>query len=126
MSSFFSSSGMMTGINGITSAYKTIWNGNEIYINDKLKIIDNYSEIEITPDQLKSSFNDGKNVFAIIEALKQILIESNIISEEKFEEIYNDIQREYNEKINSYKVADALNGKSQPKQFNWDIDFKDL
>lgn len=126
MSSFFSSSGMITGINEITSAYKTIWNGDEIYVNDKLKIVDNYSEIEITPDQLKSSFNDGKNVFAIIEALKQILIESNIISEEKFEEIYNDIQREYSEKINSYKVADALNRKSQPKQFNWDINFEDL
>ena len=89
-----------------------------INIGKKINIEDKYGKVRITPHEFNSSFNDDKNIFAIIEVLKNILINKNIISEDEFDKIYNNIQSEYINKIESYKLADKLCEDNKRKTFD--------
>lgn len=89
-----------------------------INIRKKINIEDKYGKVQITPHEFNSSFNDDKNIFAIIEVLKNILINKNIISEDEFDKIYNNIQSEYTNKIESYKLADKLCEDNKRKTFD--------
>ena len=91
-----------------------------INIKKKINIEDRYGKVYITPHEFNSSFNNNKNIFAIIEAIKNILIDKNIISEDEFDKIYDNIQSEYINKIESYKLADKLCEDSKKKTFDMD------
>ena len=91
-----------------------------INIKKKINIEDRYGKVYITPHEFNSSFNNNKNIFAIIEAIKNILIDKNIISEDEFDKIYDNIQSEYMDKIESYKLADKLCEDSKKKTFDMD------
>ena len=92
-----------------------------INIKKRINIEDKYGKVYITPYEFNSSFNNNKNIFAIIEAIKNILIDKNIISEDEFDKIYDNIQSEYINKIESYKLADKLCEDNKKKTF--DIDY---
>lgn len=114
-------------ISGIFPAIHTYdsnstWFGGEIVAHREVTVSDKYGKIEITPHSVKTSFNDNKNLLAVIEVLKDILINNSIITEEDFENLYNEKQNEYEEKIDSYKVADKLIEESKPKRFDFDFD----
>ena len=91
-----------------------------INIKKKINIEDRYGKVYITPHEFNSSFNNNKNIFAIIEVIKNILIDKNIISEDEFDKIYDNIQSEYMDKIESYKLADKLCEDSKKKTFDMD------
>ena len=91
-----------------------------INIKKRINIEDKYSKVYITPHEFNSSFNNNKNIFAIIEVIKNILIDKNIISEDEFDKIYDNIQSEYIDKIESYKLADKLCEDNKKKTFDMD------
>ena len=91
-----------------------------INIKKKINIEDVYGKVYITPHEFNSSFNNNKNIFAIIEVIKNILIDKNIISEDEFDKIYDNIQSEYMDKIESYKLADKLCEDNKKKTFDMD------
>lgn len=105
-----------------TSLNSTLVDINRDIINIKIKINieDKYGKAYITPHEFNSSFNNNKNIFAIIEVIKNILIDKNIISEDEFDKIYDNIQSEYMDKIESYKLADKLCEDNKKKTFDMD------
>lgn len=69
---------------------------------------ENYGYTKVTKDGIFSDFEKDSNFIVIVKAIKDLLIEEKIISEEKFNEIYKRIEREREEEINKIRVADKL------------------
>ena len=67
-----------------------------------------YGYVKVTKDGIFSDFEKDSNFIVIVKAIKDLLIEEKIISEEKFNEIYKRIEREREEEINKIRVADKL------------------
>ena len=66
-----------------------------------------------------SDIEKDTNFLIMIKALKDLLIKENIITKEKFDEIYNSINEERQEIISANKVVDKLSEDEQSKKPNW-------
>ena len=66
-----------------------------------------------------SDIEKDTNFLIIIKALKDLLIKENIITKEKFDEIYNSINEERQEIISANKVVDKLSEDEPSKKPNW-------
>ena len=66
-----------------------------------------------------SDIEKDTNFLIMIKALKDLLIKENIITKEKFDEIYNSINEEREEIIAANKIADKLSEDEPSKKPNW-------
>ena len=66
-----------------------------------------------------SDIEKDTNFLIMIKALKDLLIKENIITKEKFDEIYNSINEERQEIISANKVVDKLSEDEPSKKPNW-------
>ena len=66
-----------------------------------------------------SDIEKDTNFLIMIKALKDLLIKENIITKEKFDEIYNSINEEREEIISANKVVDKLSEDEPSKKPNW-------
>lgn len=66
-----------------------------------------------------SDIEEDTNFLIMIKALKDLLIKENIITKEKFDEIYNSINEERQEIISANKVVDKLSEDEPSKKPNW-------
>ena len=66
-----------------------------------------------------SDIEKDTNFLIMIKALKDLLIKENIITKEKFDEIYNSINEEREEIIAANKVADKFSEDEPSKKPNW-------
>ena len=66
-----------------------------------------------------SDIEKDTNFLIMIKALKDLLIKENIITKEKFDEIYNFINEERQEIISANKVVDKLSEDEPSKKPNW-------
>ena len=66
-----------------------------------------------------SDIEEDTNFLIMIKALKDLLIKENIITKEKFDEIYNFINEERQEIISANKVVDKLSEDEPSKKPNW-------
>ena len=66
-----------------------------------------------------SDIEKDTNFLIMIKALKDLLIKENIITKEKFDEIYNSINEERQEIISANKVVDKLSEDELSKKPNW-------
>ena len=66
-----------------------------------------------------SDIEKDTNFLIMIKALKDLLIKENIITKEKFDEIYNSINEERHEIISANKVVDKLSEDEPSKKPNW-------
>ena len=66
-----------------------------------------------------SDIEKDTNFLIMIKALKDLLIKENIITKEKFDEIYNSINEERQEIISANKVIDKLSEDEPSKKPNW-------
>ena len=66
-----------------------------------------------------SDIEKDTNFLIMIKALKDLLIKENIITKEKFNEIYNSINEERQEIISANKVVDKLSEDEPSKKPNW-------
>ena len=66
-----------------------------------------------------SDIEEDTNFLIMIKALKDLLIRENIITKEKFDEIYNSINEEREEIISANKVVDKLSEDEPSKKPNW-------
>ena len=66
-----------------------------------------------------SDIEKDTNFLIIIKALKDLLIKENIITKEKFDEIYNSINEEREEIIAANKIADKFSEDEPSKKPNW-------
>ena len=66
-----------------------------------------------------SDIEKDTNFLIMIKALKDLLIKENIITKEKFDEIYNSINEEREEIIAANKIADKFSEDEPSKKPNW-------
>ena len=66
-----------------------------------------------------SDIEKDTNFLIMIKALKDLLIKENIITKEKFDEIYNSINEEREEIIAANKIADKFLEDEPSKKSNW-------
>ena len=66
-----------------------------------------------------SDIEEDTNFLIMIKALKDLLIKENIITKEKFDEIYNSINEEREEIIAANKIADKFSEDEPSKKPNW-------
>ena len=66
-----------------------------------------------------SDIEKDTNFLIMIKALKDLLIKENIITKEKFDEIYNSINEEREEIIAANKVVDKFSEDESSKKPNW-------
>ena len=66
-----------------------------------------------------SDIEKDTNFLIMIKALKDLLIRENIITKEKFDEIYNSINEEREEIIAANKIADKFSEDEPSKKPNW-------
>ena len=66
-----------------------------------------------------SDIEKDTNFLIMIKALKDLLIKENIITKEKFNEIYNSINEEREEIIAANKIADKFSEDEPSKKPNW-------
>ena len=66
-----------------------------------------------------SDIEEDTNFLIMIKALKDLLIRENIITKEKFDEIYNSINEEREEIIAANKIADKFSEDEPNKKPNW-------
>ena len=66
-----------------------------------------------------SDIEKDTNFLIMIKALKDLLIKENLITNEKFDEIYNSINEERQEIISANKVVDKLSEDEPSKKPNW-------
>ena len=66
-----------------------------------------------------SDIEKDTNFLIMIKALKDLLIKENIITKEKFDEIYNSINEEREETILANKTIDKLSEDEPSKKPNW-------
>ena len=66
-----------------------------------------------------SDIEKDTNFLIVIKALKDLLIKENIITKEKFDEIYNSINEEREEIIAANKIADKFSEDEPSKKPNW-------
>lgn len=66
-----------------------------------------------------SDIEEDTNFLIMIKALKDLLIKENIITKEKFDEIYNSINEEREEIILANKTIDKLSEDEPSKKPNW-------
>ena len=66
-----------------------------------------------------SDIEKDTNFLIMIKALKDLLIKENIITKEKFDEIYNSINEEREEIIAANKIADKFSENEPSKKPNW-------
>ena len=66
-----------------------------------------------------SDIEKDTNFLTMIKALKDLLIKENIITKEKFDEIYNSINEEREEIIAANKIADKFSEDEPSKKPNW-------
>ena len=66
-----------------------------------------------------SDIEKDTNFLIMIKALKDLLIKENIITKEKFDEIYNSINEEREEIIAANKIADKFSEDEPNKKPNW-------
>ena len=66
-----------------------------------------------------SDIENDTNFLIMIKALKDLLIKENIITKEKFDEIYNSINEEREEIIAANKIADKFSEDEPSKKPNW-------
>ena len=66
-----------------------------------------------------SDIERDTNFLIMIKALKDLLIKENIITKEKFDEIYNSINEERQEIIAANKIADKFSEDEPSKKPNW-------
>ena len=66
-----------------------------------------------------SDIETDTNFLIMIKALKDLLIKENIITKEKFDEIYNSINEEREEIIAANKIADKFSEDEPSKKPNW-------
>ena len=66
-----------------------------------------------------SDIEKDTNFLIMIKALKDLLIKENIITKEKFDEIYNSINEERQEIIAANKIADKFSEDEPSKKPNW-------
>ena len=66
-----------------------------------------------------SDIEKDTNFLIMIKALKDLLIKENIITKEKFDEIYNSINEEREEIIAANKIADKFSEDESSKKPNW-------
>ena len=66
-----------------------------------------------------SDIEKDTNFLIMIKALKDLLIKENIITKEKYDEIYNSINEERQEIISANKVVDKLSEDEPSKKPNW-------
>ena len=66
-----------------------------------------------------SDIEKDTNFLIMIKALKDLLIKENIITKEKFDEIYNSINEEREEIIAANKIADKFSEDEPSKKQNW-------
>ena len=66
-----------------------------------------------------SDIEKDTNFLIMIKALKDLLIKENIITKEKFDEIYNYINEEREEIIAANKIADKFSEDEPSKKPNW-------
>ena len=66
-----------------------------------------------------SDIEEDTNFLIMIKALKDLLIKENIITKEKFDEIYNSINEEREEIVAANKIADKFSEDEPSKKPNW-------
>ena len=66
-----------------------------------------------------SDIEEDTNFLIMIKALKDLLIKENIMTKEKFDEIYNSINEEREEIIAANKIADKFSEDEPSKKPNW-------
>ena len=66
-----------------------------------------------------SDIEKDTNFLIMIKALKDLLIKENIITKEKFDEIYNSINEEREEIIAANKIAEKFSENEPSKKPNW-------
>ena len=110
------------------TTYTNEWNGvhsnstqvfeNGIIICEELSK-EEYGFTKMDNLGIYSDIEKDTNFRIMIKALKDLLIEGNIITKEKFDEMYNIVKNNRDEIINANKVADKLSKEENFKKNKW-------
>ena len=122
-------------LNNLCNAYNTYyttytneWNGvhsnstqvfeNGIIICEELSK-EEYGFTKMDNLGIYSDIEKDTNFLILVKALKDLLIKENIITQEKFDEMYNIVKNNRDEIINANKVADKLSKEENLKKNKW-------